>query len=287
MSNSELPFNNYIKKMKIPSRRPRKKHTKKEPIKPEQKRKILVMSWWWFRWAYALWILKVIEEKHIDKEIDAIYWVSIWAVIWSLRSSGMWAAQIFRLLKEISIKDFYWNDILRKSWWFVSNKKIQKMIEQYLPKSFDDLKIPFYAWSVDTNTAEYHLFHSWNLQTIVLGSMSIPGVFPPVKYEEYSLVDWGVLNNFPVDIAKQHYPDHEIIWIALNKFQTNQKIKSAFDNLQITFEVMMRSKLLENTRLVDYLFYRDLPISVLSLNKSQMQQAFDLWYKDWCKMFEN
>ena len=256
-------------------------------IIPQKKRKILVISWLWFRWAYALWILKAIEKKHIDEEIDAIYWVSIWAVIWSIRSNWMKAEDIFWLLNQISIKDFYWNDVLRKSWWFVSNKKIHKMIQQYLPKSFDDLKIPFYAWSVDTNTAEYHLFDSWDLQTIVLWSMSIPGVFPPVKYEEYSLVDGWVLNNFPVDIAKQHYPDHEIIWIALNKFQTNQQIDSAFDNLQVTFEVMMRSKLLENTRLVDYLFYRELPITVLSLNKSQMQQAFDLWYKDWCKMFWN
>ena len=277
--------------MNIFSRLPRNKkkqlknNKKDTSISQPSKRKILIISWGWFRWAYALWILKVIEKNHIDKEIDAIYWVSIGAVIWSLRSSWMDAETIFGLLKQISLKDFYWNDVLKKSWWFVSNKKIHKMIEQYLPKNFDDLKIPFYAWSVDTNTAEYHLFHSWDLQTIVLGSMSIPWVFPPVKYEEYSLVEWGVLNNFPVDIAKQQHPDHEVIWIALNKFQTNQKIKSAFDNLQVTFEVMMRSKLLENTRLVDYLFYRELPITVLSLNKNQMQQAFDLWYKDWCNMF--
>ena len=271
--------------MKLFSRLPRNKGKKEIQTTTQKKRKILVISWWWFRWTYALWILKAIEKKHIDKEIDAIYWVSIWAIIWSIRSYWMKAEEIFWLLNQISIKDFYWNDILRKSGWFVSNKKIHKMIEEYLPKSFDDLKIPFYAWAVDTNNAEYHLFNSWDLQTIVLWSMSIPWVFPPVKYEEYSLVDWWVLNNFPVDIAKQHYPDHEIIWIALNKFQTNQKIKSAFDNLQITFEVRMRSKLLENTRLVDYLFYRELEISVLSLNKKQMHEAFALWYEDWCKMF--
>ena len=271
--------------MKLPSRWPRKKKQQKIKVTLQKKRKVLVISWWWFRWTYALWILKAIEEYHIDKEIDAIYWVSIWSIIWSLRSNWMKAEEIFGLLQEISIRDFYWNDILRKSGWFVSNKKIQKMIEEYLPQSFDDLKIPFYAGAVDTNTAEYHLFNSWDLQTIVLGSMSIPWIFPPVKYEEYSLVDWGVLNNFPVDIAKQHYPEHEIIWIALNKFQTNQKIKSAFDNLQITFEVMMRSKLLENTRLVDYLFYRELPITVLSLNKKHMHEAFALWYQDAQKIF--
>jgi hypothetical protein len=38
--------------------------------------------------------------------------------------------------------------------------------------------------------------------------------------------------------------------------------------------------------LVDYLFYKELPIPVLSLNKKQMQEAFALWYKDWIKMFK-
>jgi hypothetical protein len=39
---------------------------------------------------------------------------------------------------------------------------------------------------------------------------------------------------------------------------------------------MMRAKLIENTKLVDYLFYRDLPIQVLSLSKKQMHEAFAL-----------
>ena len=60
----------------------------------------------------------------------------------------------------------------------------------------------------------------------------------------------------------------------------NQKITTAFDNLQVNFEVMMRSKLVENTQLVDYLFYRELPLPELSLNKKQMHKAFALGYQD-------
>lgn len=251
------------------------------------KRKILVISGGWSRWTYALWILKAMEECWIDKEIDAIYWVSIWAIVGSIRANWMKAEEIFGVLTGLSVRDFYWTDILSKTWWFISNKKIIWLFNKYLPRDFEALKIPFYAWTVDTNNAEYKLFHEWDLRKVVLGSMSIPGIFPPVKYDKYSLVDGGVLNNFPVDIAKKDYPNHEIIWIALNKFQTNQKIKSAFDNLLVNFEVMMRSKLLENTKLVDYLFYKELPIQILSLNKKEMQKAFNLWYEDWIKMFKN
>lgn len=254
--------------------------------KSKERRKILVISGWWFRWTYALWIMKAMEECGIDREIDAIYGVSIWAVIWSVWSNGTNAEKIFDVLMHLSIRDFYGRDVLINSWGFVSNKKVKSLLDEYLPENFEELDIPFYAWSVDTNTAEYKLFHYGDLRKIVLWSMSIPGVFPPVKYWDYSLVDGWVLNNFPVDIAKQDYPNHEIIWIALNKFQTNQKIKSAFDNLLVNFEVMMRSKLIENTKFVDYLFYRELPIQVLSLSKKQMHEAFALWYEDWIKMFK-
>lgn len=262
--------------MKFPSRRPRKK----------SKRKILVISWWWARWTYALWIMKAMEEYDIKSEIDAIYGVSIWAIVWSVWSNGMKAEEIFELLTNLSVRDFYWLDILSKSWWLASNKKIKTLLTKYLPKNFEELKIPFYAWTVDTNHAEYKLFHEWDLRSIVLGSMSIPGIFPPVKYKEYSLVDWWVLNNFPVDLAKHDYPNHEIIWIALNKFQINQRIKTTFDNLLINFEVMMRSRVIENTKSVDYLFYRELPIQILSLNKEQMHKTFALWYEDWIKLFK-
>ena len=265
--------------MNFPYRLPRLKH--------KHKRKILVISWWWARWTYALWVLKALEELWIDKQIDAIYWVSIWAIVWSVRLNWMRAEEIFEIITNLSITDFYWREILKKSWWLISNKKIKTLLDKYLPASFEDLRIPFYAWCVDTNTAEYKLFNSWNLRKIVLGSMAIPWIFPAVKYWEYSLEDWWVLNNFPVDIAKKHYPKHEVIWIALNKFKTNQKIISTIDNLQVTLEVIMRSKLIENTKLVDYLFYKDLPISVLSLDKKQMHEAFALWYKDWIKMFKD
>lgn len=253
----------------------------------EESKKILVISWWWFRWTYALWIMKAMEKYDIYWKLDAIFWVSIWAIIWSTRANGIKSEEIFRVLTNLSLKDFYWSDVLKKSWGFISNKKIISILEKYLPTDFESLKIPFYAGCVDTNTAEYKLFNKWDLQKIVLGSMSIPGVFPPVKYWEFSLVDWWVLNNFPVDLAKKQYPNHKIIWIALNKFQTNQKIKSAFDNLLINFEVIMRAKLIQNTKLVDYLFYKDLPIQVLSLNKRQMHEAFALWYEDWIKMFKD
>jgi hypothetical protein len=43
---------------------------------------------------------------------------------------------------------------------FASSKKIESLLNKYLPKDFEDLECSFYAGSVDTNSAEYKLFNS-------------------------------------------------------------------------------------------------------------------------------
>lgn len=246
---------------------------------------VLVLSGWWFRWFYTIWVLKWLEELGLDKDIKAIFWVSIWAIVGSLRASGKGADEIYDLLRDMTIGKFYSKDIFKKTWWLLSNTKIQKLIQQHIPASFSDLNKKMYVWAVDTNTAQYHLFSSWDLQQIVLGSMSIPWVFPPVKYKNHCFVDWWVLNNFPVDLARKHYPYNKIIWVALNWFTKNQEIKTVKDNLMVSYEVLMKSKLVQNTENVDILFYREIPIWVLSLDKEKMEKAYIMWYRDCMKQF--
>lgn len=247
---------------------------------------VLVLSWWWFRGFYTIWVLKWFEELWFDKKIKAIFWVSIWAIVWSLRAWWTKADEIYELLRSMTLWNFYSNDIFKKTWWVLSNKKIKALIQQHIKKSFSDLEKKMYVWAVDTKTAQYILFDQWDLQEIVLGSMSIPGIFPPVSYENYCLVDGGVLNNFPVDLAKEIYPYDYITWIALNRFKKGQKIKTAKDNLFVNFEIILRSKMIENMKQVDRLFYREIPIPVLSLDKSKMDKAFNMWYSDCMRQFK-
>lgn len=152
--------------------------------------KVLVLSGGGFRGLYTVWILKWLEELGLDKEIKAIFGVSIWAIVWSLRANWVKADEIYTLITEMSLDKFYSTDIFKKTGWMLSNQKIQSMIEEYLPKKFSDLKIKLYVWAVDTNTAKFILFENGDLQNTVLGSMSIPGIFPPVEFKNYNLTDW-------------------------------------------------------------------------------------------------
>ncbi|QAA81096.1 patatin [Aequorivita sp. H23M31] len=73
----------------------------------------------------------------------------------------------------------------------------------YDVNDFDDLPIPFRAMATDIVRGEEVILDSGSLALAMRASMSIPGVFQAVSYDGTLLVDGGLLNNFPVDVAKK------------------------------------------------------------------------------------
>src|SRR5690554_450773 len=67
---------------------------------------------------------------------------------------------------------------------------------------FDDLEIPFRAMATDIVDGKEVVLSKGSLALAMRASMSIPGVFQAVPYEETLLIDGGLLNNFPADVAK-------------------------------------------------------------------------------------
>lgn len=68
--------------------------------------------------------------------------------------------------------------------------------------SFDSLPIPFFCIAADMVSCKTKIWSSGSLKTAMRSTMSIPGMFKPVKTKDMVLVDGGVRNNFPVDLAK-------------------------------------------------------------------------------------
>lgn len=75
-------------------------------------------------------------------------------------------------------------------------------IPSYEMEVFDDLPIPFRAVTTDILNGKEIILDRGSLAVAMRASMSIPGVFSPVRYENTLLIDGGLLNNYPADIAK-------------------------------------------------------------------------------------
>ena len=80
----------------------------------------------------------------------------------------------------------------------------------YTNTNFDKLSIPFRAIATDIVNGKEVVLDKGDLAFAMRASMSIPGAFIPVPYENTLLIDGGVLNNFPVDVAKKLNVDYII-----------------------------------------------------------------------------
>lgn len=78
---------------------------------------------------------------------------------------------------------------------------------------FDDLPIPFRAVATDLVTGRPVVLSQGELPSAMRASMSVPGAIQPLRLDSRLLVDGGLTNNLPVDVARAMGAD---IVIAVN-----------------------------------------------------------------------
>lgn len=83
-------------------------------------------------------------------------------------------------------------------------------------RSVNDLKqlpIPFGAIATDLSDGSLVVMRDdVNLATAMRASMSVPGAFSPYPYKDHLLVDGGLVQNLPVELAKEMGPTSLLRW---------------------------------------------------------------------------
>jgi len=67
----------------------------------------------------------------------------------------------------------------------------------------EDLPLPYFCTSVNLSAAELVVHERGSLLHAVRASTAIPGILPPVWHDGDLLVDGGLMNNLPVDLARE------------------------------------------------------------------------------------
>ena len=253
----------------------------------KEDRYVIVISWGGMRWFYWWWVFKAIDELGLRSKVDAIYWVSAWWLLASYWAAWYKADEILDLFLNSEFLDLSKDLNLFPKVSILSNKMLKKQIERDLPETFEGLKIPTYIWCTNTNEWQNVILSSWDLTSALMWTIAIPWIFPAVERDGMSLIDGGVTNNFPLAIAKGKFPRHKIIGISLNKYQKNQKIKNIFDNLLVSFEIMLRKDIEPQWALADIFFHKNLETPVLEFNKSKLKKLYKMWYEDWLEKFKD
>ena len=82
---------------------------------------------------------------------------------------------------------------------------LQHVVDTLLPDiDIEDVKVPLTVVAVDLRSGKRVVLDRGPLREAVRASASIPGVFPPVPWEDQLLCDIGVFESVPVITAKQY-----------------------------------------------------------------------------------
>ncbi|MEZ4771029.1 MAG: patatin-like phospholipase family protein [Caldilineales bacterium] len=90
-----------------------------------------------------------------------------------------------------------------------------------LETRFSDLRRPLSMVAVDLNTGREVVLNTGRVADAVRATISVPGVFKPVEIGPLRLVDGGMLNNVPVDVARKMGADVVIAVDVLPSFTQN------------------------------------------------------------------
>ena len=203
----------------------------------------LVLSGGGARGAAHVGVLKVLEEMRIP--VDCITGTSMGSLVGGAYATGMTVPEMEKLLATISTEllfkekpprqeqairrklddrlDFIGPEVGLRGWelevqkGIVSGVQLETVlrtlarVEGY--RNFDELGIPFRAVATDLVTGKQVVFARGELPNVMRASMSVPGAIAPAEFEGKMLVDGGLTNNLPVDVARAMGAD---IVIAVN-----------------------------------------------------------------------
>ena len=114
--------------------------------------------------------------------------------------------------------------------------------------NFDKLPIPFACVSENIANGKEYVFHQGVLATAMRASMAIPGVFTPVRLDDMVLIDGGVVNNYPVNVARQMGADVVIGVDVQSELKPADELSSAGDILGQLVDLMGQDMYLQNLK---------------------------------------
>jgi len=212
-------------------------------------------------------VLRYFEEHHIP--VDKVGGTSMGGLVGGLYAVGMDSSQIEALAQQAD-----WNALLNPSPPFEDQPIVEKQkwnrtfgsltlrfgkrfalptglnpgeaLSLFLSRTtlgysevfdFDQLPIPFRCVATDLVSGDSVVLSKGSLPVAMRATMSLPGIFTPVKVENMVLVDGGVLENIPVDAVRDMGADI-VIAVALETNRPNpDQIKSLADVMRQTISL--------------------------------------------------
>ena len=224
--------------------------------------------------AHAIANLGVLEELERQRvHIDAIVGTGLGGMIGGLYASGMTTGEIRELFISTDWRDIFDPDTRREDLSFrrkqddedflikyrvgikdgqaqlpaalIPNGKLSRLLQSSVAHTkgiqhFDDLPLAFRTVAMDLLTGEQVVLDSGSLDRAMLATVTAPGTLPPVQIGGRYLVTGGLLNNLPIDVARQMGADVIIVADMGPYLRTADEINSVFEIVGQVSNILQR-----------------------------------------------
>ena len=148
-------------------------------------------------------VLKVLDEE--DIRVEAIAGTSFGAFIGALYAAGVPVQRMEEVACNVD-----WRQLARlldptfPTSGLIDGKNVGRFMAELLPaRTFEELAIPLAVVTTDVETGEMLIIRKGELLPALQASIAFPGIFTPVRFGDRFLVDGGLRNPVPVDVARE------------------------------------------------------------------------------------
>ncbi|MEE8359290.1 MAG: patatin-like phospholipase family protein [Candidatus Omnitrophota bacterium] len=149
-------------------------------------------------------VIKVLEKEKIP--IDIISASSMGAIIGSLWALGLNADELEKVANifKSRFRTLLLADLTLPIKGLIKGHAVRRFLKTYLgEKTFQDLKLPLKVVACDIKTRKEVIIDKGKLVDAVMASISIPGIFEPVEFNDAWLIDGGIVNPVPVNVLSK------------------------------------------------------------------------------------
>lgn len=255
--------------------------TGKDTCTVQRKKVALVLSGGGAKGITHIGVLKVLEEMGIP--IDYIVGTSMGSIVGGLYSIGYDARMLDSLVLQQDWMSLLTDRMERPALSFPEKEKADKYLltipigkdkKKLLPaglvkgqniyslfcdltvgyhqhQDFTRFPIPFACIATDIVSGKAVVLDKGSLPLAMRASMAIPGVFTPIRLDSMLLIDGGIVNNFPCDVAKAMGADIIIGVNVLGDRRTIDRLNTASDIIGQIIDTYSMNGLEENKKMLD------------------------------------
>ncbi len=122
---------------------------------------------------------------------------------------------------------------------FLSTQTLQSLYHPY--RSFDDLKIPFRAVATDLISGTRVVLRDGSLAEALRASATVPLLFNPVEKGGMKLIDGGLVDNIPADIAREAGCDIVIVVNSTSSLRRADEMSAPWQTADQIMGIMMQA----------------------------------------------